>query len=162
MGTNIDPKILRDTFGNFATGVTIISYTCASGEHCGMTVNSFSSVSLDPPLLLWNLQKNSDCYEDIMMAEHYAVNVLSDKQSEISNSLARKNMHDLTELSEPDLWEMGKHCPIIKDTLACFECRTWKHYEGGDHVILVGEILHCARGSGAPLLFYAGNYAKLK
>jgi 3-hydroxy-9,10-secoandrosta-1,3,5(10)-triene-9,17-dione monooxygenase reductase component len=162
MARTIDPKELRNAFGSFATGVTIISYTSASGQHSGMTVNSFASVSLDPPLLSWNLQKNSDCYDDVMGLEHYAVNVLSSEQSDISNSLARKNMHELNSLDGSGLWEMGEYCPIIKNSLACFECRTWKHCEGGDHIILLGEVLCYERNEGAPLLFFAGNYAALK
>lgn len=162
MASEIDTKALRNAFGSFATGVTIVSYTNSKQEHFGMTVNSFSSVSLAPPLLLWNLQKNSDCFDDIMQAKHYAVNVLSSAQGELSTCLARKGMHSLAALEGQNLWKLGEHCPVICDTLACFECAVHNHYEGGDHMICVGEVLRYTHSGGDPLVFFSGGYAALR
>lgn len=162
MESTIDPKALRNIFSSFATGVTIVSYTNMAGVHCGVTVNSFASVSLDPPLLLWNLQKDSECYEDVLKANYYAVNILTSPQSDLSNALARKNQHELVGLNDETLWTVGKYCPVMNNSLACFECCTWQHYEGGDHMILVGKIVRCTRNEGTPLVFFDGNYATLK
>lgn len=162
MASTIDTRSLREAFGNFATGVTIVSYVDTDNQSRGLTVNSFSSVSLNPPMVLWSLQKDSDCFDDIMRAECYAINVLTAGQRALSEHLARKEMHLLDGLQEPSAWKQGKHCPVICDALACFECAVRHRYEGGDHIIIVGEVLHYTRGTGEPLLFYSGAYARIR
>ncbi len=155
--SHFDARALRSAFGCFATGVTVITADAGEGAF-GMTVNSFASLSMEPPLLLWNLQRDSDCFDSLLKAEHYAVNVLCSEQQPLSDACARKGDHALAE----GLWQAGESgCPVLCKSLACFECAVREHYSGGDHIILVGEVLFFRSTEGEPLLFYGGAYRVL-
>ena len=159
MNERLNSKTLRDSFGRFATGVTVVTADAPPLGPFGMTVNSFASLSLDPPLLLWNLQKDSECYVAFDATEHYAVNVLSREQQMLSSRLASKGQH---ELNGADDWHRGKYnCPLLDGSLAHFECRIVNRHDGGDHVILVGQIESFDSRDGEPLIFYAGGYRSL-
>lgn len=153
---DLDPRALRDALGNFATGITVITTCTPNGEWLGMTVNSFNSVSLDPPLVLWSLAINSPSVEIIRHASHYAVNVLAADQVDLSQRFASRI---------PDKFA-GVECvsglsgmPLLADCCAWFECRNEFQYPGGDHVILVGHVERFAHQRGkAPLLYHAGQY----
>lgn len=152
----LDPRALRDALGNFATGITVITTCTPDGEWLGLTVNSFNSVSLDPPLVLWSLALTSPSVEIIRHASHYAVNVLTADQLELSQRFASRI---------PDKFA-GVECvtgvagmPLLADCCAWFECRNEFQYPGGDHVILVGHVERFALQRGKePLLYHGGQY----
>jgi flavin reductase (DIM6/NTAB) family NADH-FMN oxidoreductase RutF len=150
---------LRDALGRFATGVCLITAVSDNQQAMGMTANSFSSVSLDPPLVLWALQNNSDVYDVFANPRHFAINILSSEQQAHSNQYAKKGQHDL----DPAHFREGKYgAPVIRHALVSFECELYATHEGGDHLIIVGRVkaLH-QRPTGEPLLFYSGGYHEL-
>lgn len=155
----IDTKKFRDALGHFATGVCVITTTPAQGVPIGMTINSFTSVSLEPALVLWSIQNNSECFDVFSRADKFAINVLSRQQEAHSRFYAKKGRHEL-DASHYCLGRTGS--PILREALTRLECRTWARYPGGDHLILVGEVLEfSARPSGQPLLFHKGQYAEI-
>ncbi|MFT6311009.1 MAG: flavin reductase (DIM6/NTAB) family NADH-FMN oxidoreductase RutF [Porticoccus sp.] len=157
---SLDPRELRDALGRFATGVTVVTANPKGFSPLGMTANSFSALSLDPPLVLWSLQKNSDCFAAFKAADGFAVNVLADDQMDLSNGFAKKGQHELP----VGTFRQGKSGqPVLKNCLVSFECKMWASYEGGDHVILVGEVIAMnTRMTGKPLVFASGQYRELR
>jgi flavin reductase (DIM6/NTAB) family NADH-FMN oxidoreductase RutF len=154
---NNNTDALRETLGKFATGVTVV--TCHGSEGpCGITANSFSSVSLEPPLVLWNIAKVSNSLQAYLEAEHFAINVLTSDQQSLSAHFAQTE-HTTFDGVEYVLSEQG--VPILLDTLACFECRTYQIHDCGDHHIIVGEIEDYRFDGDNPLLFYGGSYVRL-
>jgi 3-hydroxy-9,10-secoandrosta-1,3,5(10)-triene-9,17-dione monooxygenase reductase component len=146
---------LRRSLGHFATGVTVVTCCAPDGRPCGITANSFSSVSLDPPLVLWNIAKVSNSLKAYLAAERFAVHVLTAGQQHIAEHFARTD-HTRYNGIEHNISAQG--VPILPDVLARFDCRTREIHDGGDHHIIVGEVLaHTAR-DGAPLLFFGGEY----
>ena len=155
---SFDGRKLRDALGRFATGVCVITTTDGQ-KPVGMTVNSFASVSLDPPLVLWSLQNNSDMYDVFASPRHFAINVLSKEQQEHSNVYARKGDH----LLQPEHYRIGKYgSPIIRHALTTLECKLETCHDGGDHLIVIGRVrdMH-TRPTGEPLLFFSGGYREL-
>lgn len=151
---------LRNAFGRFATGVCVVTASPEGFEPFGMTVNSFSSVSLDPPLLLWSLQNDSECLPAFNAASRFAVNVLCSEQREISKQYARKGDHTLR---AEHIRTGATGLPLLCNALASFECELWQRYDGGDHVILVGRVLATEHAAdGKPLLFFGGAYQDLQ
>ena len=153
-----DLKAFRQALGQFATGVTVVTCSDRQGKHCGITANSFSSVSLEPPLLLWNIAKSSNSLQAYLEAENFAVNVLEQTQKQISTHFAQSN-HQIFDGIDFSLSESG--APILPGTLACFECKTLHTHDSGDHYIIIGEVERFTQRSGKPLLFFAGHYAVL-
>ena len=156
---NLEARELRDALGRFATGVCLITVVTESGQAIALTANSFSSVSLDPPLVLWSLQNSSDVYDIYASAREFAINVLALEQQDLSNLYARKGEH----LLDPAHYRPGGNgAPVILDALVTFECGQHATHEGGDHLIIVGEVrsIH-SRREGAPLLFFGGAYRAL-
>ena len=148
---------LRTSLGRFATGVTLITAMAEDGP-IGMTVNSFSSISLDPPLIAWSLAKLSGRYTPFANARYFSVNVLCNTQANIALEFAR----DATGFDDT-LWDDGElEMPILKDALACFECSREFLYEGGDHTIIIGRVEYATVGKGEPLLFYGGAFGKFR
>ena len=149
--TTDNTRELRRALGCFGTGVTIITIQLPNGPF-GMTVNSFSSVSLDPPLILWSVDKRSERCKYFEQADHFAVNVLRQDQEQQARLFA-SNPSAFT----IDNHEMGKHhSPLLKQCLATFECKREVLYSGGDHTIIIGRVLQAAAGEGSPLMFYKG------
>lgn len=149
----------RNALGRFATGVTIITTTAGNDEPIGLTANSFSSVSLDPPLLLFCLDRESFSFGHFEQSEHFAVNILSADQEDISSHFARPS-EDKWRHVDYDLCGVG--CPSFSDALAIFECKTHAVYDGGDHVIIVGKVVDFThRADGEPLLYHRGRYARI-
>ncbi|GAB4513658.1 MAG: flavin reductase family protein [Roseibium sp.] len=149
-------RLLRDAFGRFATGVTVVTTGSADGP-VGITANSFSSVSLEPPLVLWMPDKGSRRFRYFEAAEHYAIHVLSHHQAEICNGFVR-NAHAFDQLSyRVD----GNGVPLIEDCLARFECRRYAAYEGGDHLIVLGEVVQAEMRKGDALTFFAGKLGQI-
>jgi flavin reductase (DIM6/NTAB) family NADH-FMN oxidoreductase RutF len=157
---SLDSREFRNALGCFATGVCVITANREGSEPFGMTVNSFASVSLDPPLILWSLQNNSEMYAAFEKASHFAVNVLTSGQQELSNQYAKKGDHAL----DPAHYEIGATgVPIMPATSVSFECELETTYPGGDHLILIGRVVEMAdRDHGDPLLFCSGSYRELK
>lgn len=150
---------LRQCLGKFATGVTVVSCLDAAGKPCGITANSFSSVSLQPPLVLWNIAKVSRLLRAYLDAEYFAFNILSAQQQDVSARFAESN----TDLFDGVAFmNSPRGVPLISDTLASFECRTNVIHDCGDHHIIIGEVVDYTIAEGEPLIFHAGKYAKLE
>lgn len=149
-------RLLRDAFGRFATGVTVVTTHSADGP-VGITANSFSSVSLDPPLVLWMPDKGSRRFRYFEAAEHYAIHVLSHHQAEVCNGFVR-NAHAFDQL--PHRID-DKGVPLIENCLARFECRRFAAYEGGDHLIVLGEVMQAEMRQGDALTFFAGKLGQI-
>lgn len=150
-----DQRELRDAFGQFATGVTVVTSRASDGRRIGMTANSFASVSLDPPLVLWCPSKNAPSVKDFKEASHFAINVLSSHQHAISRQFATPLTDKFAGL---DVIEGRMGLPLIPETVCVFECRTIATHDAGDHLIFVGEIEHFEAAGGEPLVFHAGAY----
>ncbi|WP_077037670.1 flavin reductase family protein [Pelomonas sp. KK5] len=147
----------RDALGSFATGVTVITARAADGSPVGLTANSFNSVSLDPPMVLWSLARQARSLPVFQQATHWAVHVLAAEQEALSNRFARAGEDKFAGL-ELDTDAAG--VPLLKGCAARFSCRTAIQHEGGDHLIFVGEVTAFERSTGrAPLVFHAGRYA---
>lgn len=154
-----DAREFRDALGYFATGVTVITSVDHRGELIGLTANSFNSVSLEPPLVLFSLSRNAYSWRAFLSTHYFAVNVLSEHQEALSTRFATSRTDKWTDV-DCETWDTG--CPILPNCLANFECETRYTYNGGDHVIFVGEVLRMhANPAGRPLLFYRGKYANL-
>jgi flavin reductase (DIM6/NTAB) family NADH-FMN oxidoreductase RutF len=156
---SFDGRELRDALGRFATGVCVITTVTEGGQALGLTANSFASVSLDPPLVLWSLQNNSDVYDIYANARHFSINVLEKEHRELSNQYAKKGDHKMS----PAHFHTGKyHTPVIHNALVTFECELAATHEAGDHLIIIGQVkdMH-TRPDGDPLVFYSGGYREL-
>ena len=154
----IDGRDLRNAMGLFATGVTIITTKDASGKPFGLTANAFSSLSLDPPMLLICVDKGVDCYACFDESKVFAVNFLSLAQEELSTRFATKGIEKFEGLSY-SVGELG--VALLDGALAHFECTVAHAHEGGDHTIYLGEVQRLVTMEGDPLLFYQGKYRSL-
>ena len=160
----IDQRALRDALGQFPTGVTVVTAAPEGYVPFGVTANSFASVSLDPPLVLWSLQKSSDTFDAFAAAKHFAVNILSDEQQDVSNQYAKKNSHDL----DAEHYQLGatSGMPLLHHAIVSFECEVDVCHDGGDHIIMVGKVLAISDlyivDNISPLVFHAGKYRALK
>jgi flavin reductase (DIM6/NTAB) family NADH-FMN oxidoreductase RutF len=156
----IDSRAFRDALGNFPTGVCVV--TTIDREHgaIGMTVNSFSALSLDPPLVLWCIQKDSDRFDAFNQTAGFGVSILGEEQQDLSNRYAGKCNYDL----RPNSYRIGRSGQaVLNRCLGSFECSLRQRIDGGDHVILIGEVIEMEnQGSGRPLLFYGGEYRQLR
>ncbi len=155
---SFDTRAYRDALGCFPTGIAVVT-CCGPASHMGITVNSFTSVSLDPPLLLWCLDKKSDRYTAFTTAPAYTISLLGTKHRDVSARLAKRGEHSL-EGVELVQTELGP--PALADSLAAFECRAHAVHDGGDHAILVGRVERIIRHeAGAPLVYFRGSYGAL-
>jgi 3-hydroxy-9,10-secoandrosta-1,3,5(10)-triene-9,17-dione monooxygenase reductase component len=149
---------LRSALGRFATGVTIVTCTDATGAPVGLTVNSFSALSLEPPLVSWALRAESPSLDAFESAGHFTVNVLSESQLELSKLFAAHAPNKFV----AGRWGVGRRgAPVLAGALAVFECTTAATLRQGDHVLFVGSVLHSTAHGGAPLVFQAGRYRRL-
>lgn len=157
-----DPRDLRNALGRFLTGVCIItSRDQATGRKVGLTANSFASVSLNPPLVLWSLSNSSTSAEVFNDHDFFAINVLAKGQEPISNHFAKSNPEKFLAFSESFI--DGHHgVPVVKGAVATFECRTVHRYSGGDHVIVVGLVERYTHSDLEPLALLRGNYVALE
>ena len=154
---DFDERELRDALGRFATGVTVVTTTTARGP-LGITANSFSSVSLVPPLVLWSPARRSSRFPAFEAASHFAIHVLSAGQRDLSEAFSRPG----------EGWPAGLaydrgigDAPLLSGCTARFECRHDAAHEGGDHLIVVGEVLRLAEADLPPLVFHRGRYSSL-
>ena len=146
----------RAALGMFATGVTIITARDAAGTPVGLTANSFNSVSLTPPLVLWSLARTAGSMPAFERGSHYAINILSAGQHALAARFASKTVDRFADLA---FSEGVGGAPVLEGSAAVFECFNRSQYEEGDHVIFVGEVERCSRLEGAqPLIFHGGRY----
>jgi flavin reductase (DIM6/NTAB) family NADH-FMN oxidoreductase RutF len=161
LGDSTDPRRLRRALGAFATGVTVV--TVGGARPHGMTANSFTAVSLDPPLVLICVEHAGVMHERVAGSGRFAVSVLAADQEPVARHFAdRSRPHGAEQFAVVD-WHAGRHtgAPLITGALAHYECELWRAYEGGDHTIFVGVLVavHSCAGSNA-LLFHGGTFAQ--
>ncbi|HJV27679.1 MAG TPA: flavin reductase [Aromatoleum sp.] len=156
MTTTFDRQSFRAALGTFTTGVTIVTTRAGDGSAVGITANSFNSVSLEPPLVLWSLAKNARSLAAFESAGQWNVHVLSAQQEALSGRFARQGEDKFAGI---ELDEGVGSAPLLRDCTARFQCRTASSYDGGDHVIFVGEVLAYDRSEHPPLVFQGGQYA---
>lgn len=158
MSASLDPRALRNAFGHYTTGVVVVTTATPDGQKVGVTVNSFTSVSLDPPLVLFCLLNSAKAYPVWKQARRFTMNILTAEQQRVSNAFARP--------SSTSPWDAVAHaagangCPLIAGAAASLECELHEHFPGGDHLILVGRVttVHSEESQGTPLAFYRGKY----
>ncbi len=156
MTANLDSRAFRDALGSFATGVTIVTARDAEGCDVGLTASSFNSVSLDPPMILWSLARSSQSMAAFRGAGHFAVHILAADQEALSNRFAKSGTDKFADIA---LERGTEGLALLTGCSARFECRTAYQYEGGDHIIFVGEVIGFEKQDRAPLLFHGGRYA---
>ncbi len=151
-----DSTQFRAALGTFATGVTIVTARDIDGSLVGLTANSFNSVSLAPPLVLWSLAKRAGSMSAFARGSHYAINILAAEQMPLAQRFATRDIDRFAGVS----WREGAGgAPVLDGVAAVFECANRSQYEEGDHVIFVGEVESCASRDGAqPLIFHGGRY----
>lgn len=151
----IDRRELRRTLACFPTGVTVVTAVAPDGEYVGLTVNSFNSLSLDPPLVLWSLTSASRSMAAFEQATHFAINILAEDQVEISRLFSSKATHKFENM------EVKKGiggAPLLAGCAAYIECRSHSRQRGGDHMLFIGEVERHRASSRRPLVFLHGHY----
>ena len=148
---------LRGIFSKFVTGVTAITFKSSFGLNLGITINSYTSLSMDPPMILWCLDKDSDLYEEITSLDNYIINFLSEDQKDIANSLAQKNDHTLCE----EQLILTKSGLILKDCIGWILCSKEKTIDAGDHSILIANVKEAEINDGYPLVFWNSKYQSI-
>ena len=150
-----DRRDFRKALGQFSTGVTVITTRAMDGRRVGMTANSFSSVSLDPPLVLWSLARQAPSLSDFTGASHFAINVLAANQHHLSRQFSTPQAD---KFGGVDCCEGTAGVPLLNGVIARFVCRNVRQYDGGDHLIFIGEVERYDRFDGEPLVFHSGYY----
>lgn len=150
-----DSRELRNALGRFPTGVTVITTRSPAGRAEGLTANSFSALSLDPPLVLWSIVRKSGSLQSFVDSGHFAINVLRASQADISHRFARPATDKFAGLPVQSGYGGS---PLIPGALAAFECSTESVSDGGDHLLFIGRVRRLRYGDGEPLIFSAGRY----
>ncbi|MEL6789309.1 MAG: flavin reductase family protein [Pseudomonadota bacterium] len=146
---------LKDAFGRFATGITVATCRNAEGATVAITVNSFTSVSLEPPLVLWCLETKARTYDDFMAADSYGISVLRADQRALSDRFAGYPAPGST---PPAMRDGPTGAPLLEDCIARFDCRIVDRHPAGDHVILIAEVVDFHSEPGAPLVYFSSTY----
>jgi flavin reductase (DIM6/NTAB) family NADH-FMN oxidoreductase RutF len=141
----------KEAMGNYPTGVTVVTAFDGNQQPMGMTVNSFASVSLEPLLILWSIDKRSHSYQSFLNAEKFSVNILGSDQSELCTLFSSK-VQD--RFSQCDWKESDLNLPVLTNSLSVLQCKTVQQVEAGDHMILIGEVLDIQNESKEPLLYH--------
>ena len=153
---SVTPESLRDVLGLFPTGIAVVTAKASDGALYGVTINSFSSVSLDPPLVLFSLARGLNTLEALLTAEGFAIHFLREDQRHVSAHFAKAFTNKWEDVQYRD---GVTGCPVLEPALAVLECRLYAQYDGGDHVIIVGRIAHVERQPDKnPLIFFRGRY----
>jgi flavin reductase (DIM6/NTAB) family NADH-FMN oxidoreductase RutF len=161
----VDTRELRNAFGCFATGITVVTCLDGNGSAVGITANSFTSLSLDPPLMLWCLDRRSQTFEAFNAANSFVLTVLDTNGAAVASRFAMKGGHSAEDVESLVPTEMGP--PTFADALAVFECDIHARHDGGDHVIMVGRVRRFThlvdpeRKGPGPLLYYRGRYGHI-
>jgi flavin reductase (DIM6/NTAB) family NADH-FMN oxidoreductase RutF len=154
----VSPAAFLRACAQFSTGVAIITVLDAEGAPHGMTVNSFTSVSLDPPLVLVCIDHKAGILEHLMQSEFFAINILRESQQALSMRFARPGEDRFGAVE----WYPGEtRMPLIPDSLAFLECTVFQRVQSGDHTILIGEVVSATRHEGRPLLYFSSGYRTL-
>jgi flavin reductase (DIM6/NTAB) family NADH-FMN oxidoreductase RutF len=154
-----DSRKFRDTLGQFATGITVVTTLNENGEKLGVTVNSFSSLSLEPPLILFNLARDGGHCREFEKTKNFNVNILNSTQQDLSDRFASQ-IENRFDGIEHSLGENGG--PVFDDCLAVLECSAYATHDGGDHVIFVGRVTSISiNNTGNSLIYYKGSYREL-
>ncbi|MBN4053778.1 flavin reductase family protein [Haliea sp. AH-315-K21] len=153
---NIDKLAFRHALGNFATGITVMTATSPEGNRVGVTANSFNSVSLEPALILWSIEKTSSSFSVFETASHFAVNILAADQMHLSNHFAKRSDDKFAAI---DFEEGRANTPLLKGCAATFQCERHAVIEGGDHWIIIGKVVAFNDEGKAPLLYHQGSYS---
>jgi len=155
----IDPRDFRNALGTYGTGVTIITASADDGKPYGLTCNSFASVSLNPPLVLWSLGVYSPSLTVFQNASHFAVNVLSATQEDLAKKFAKSSEDKFADV----VWTRGLgSAPVLAGSVANFQCRAVNRYYGGDHIIFLGAVEAYSYNQKEPLLFARGSYGRFR
>jgi flavin reductase (DIM6/NTAB) family NADH-FMN oxidoreductase RutF len=153
--SQFEPRALREAFGSFMTGVTVVTTLDANDDPLGFTANSFTSVSIDPPLVLVCMANSSINYDVLVNTDRFAINVLCEQQKEISNTFARPVEDRFSAVN----WRKGPHgSPILEDVSAWFDCSSYKQVDAGDHVILIGKVEAFETNASPGLGYSRGAY----
>jgi flavin reductase (DIM6/NTAB) family NADH-FMN oxidoreductase RutF len=157
---SFNARDFRNALGCFATGIAVMTTRDTDGRFIGITVNSFASVSLDPPLISFCLDRNAHSLNGFLSANHFSVNVLAEGQEPLSASFARSSGGDKFVGIEFEVSASG--CPLLAECLTHLECAREAVHDAGDHLIMIGRVIRLAqRPEGKPLLYFRGRYAKL-
>ncbi|MDQ0268513.1 flavin reductase family protein [Cytobacillus purgationiresistens] len=147
--------LFKEVMGNYPTGVTVVTMTDNEGVPLGLTVNSFASVSLDPMLLLWSIDKRVSTYDKFTNTDQFAIHVLASDQAEVCSLFASKGIDRFKNCE----WEKSKNdLPIIAGSAGVFQCKTFKTIEAGDHMIIVGEVIDIESNKKEPLLYHKRKF----
>ena len=155
-----DARDFRNALGCFPTGVCLVTALAPDGARVGMTANSFSSVSLDPPMVLWSLSRKASSAAVFRDAEYFAINVLAVGDEELSAHFAKSGADKFTRFAARFAPGVGG-APVLDGAAATFECHSRHRYYGGDHIIVIGVVERYAYREAAPLVFQGGRYATL-
>ena len=151
MNKDKEIETFKKTFSKFLTGITVVTAVDNFGNPIGMTVNSFSSVSLDPPLVLWSIEKKQPSYNFYKNSNGYVVNILSKNQLDLCNIFSSQSKDKFKNIN----WQTSANgFPLIDNCLAWFDCVKWKDYPGGDHLILVGKVTSSKFSNLEPLAYW--------
>lgn len=150
-----EPDDIRRAFGCYPTGVAVVTTATADGSRIGMTISSFNSVSLEPPLVLWSIAKSADTYAAFARADYFSVNVLAQHQQDLSLRFSTPGVDRFAAL---DCTSGIGGVPLLREFAACFECSTEHRYEGGDHLIIVGRVHRFEDRDVDPLIYFRGLY----
>ena len=154
----MDTRALRNTLGQFATGVCVLTTYDPNRGAVGMTVNSFAAVSLEPALVLWSIQNTSECFKEFTECDRYGISVLQHSQEALSNRYAQSLERTV---DDGDCFVDSHGVPLIMGALATFSCKMSARHLGGDHHIIVGEVVDFESHPGEPLVFFGGAYGRL-
>ena len=154
----MDTRALRNTLGHFTTGVCVLTTNDPDRGAIGMTVNSFAAVSLEPALVLWSIQNTSECFSEFTECDRYGISILQHSQEALSNRYARSLERAV---DDGDCFVDSYGVPLIQGALATFSCKMSALHAGGDHHIIVGEVIDFESRPGDPLVFFGGAYSRL-
>jgi len=157
--TRLTQQSFRLALGQYATGISIITAVDGEDTAIGMTANSFASVSLDPPLVLWSVDKASPLYAGFAAASHYAVHVLNENQQQMSHRFADDSIDKFAGLN---IGRGINELPLLDQYIALLQCEVVDRHEAGDHLILIGQVLDIQLEPNDPLLFFSGGYRSLQ
>lgn len=156
----VDSRAFRQALGHFPTGVAIVTTRCPDGRAVGLTINSFTSLSLEPPLVMWSLVNHSPSLDIFQSCTHFAINVISQEQVPVALGFANSQVKDKFALISHMDGEEG--VPLLDDCVATFVCENYRQHEGGDHTLFIGRVVrHTTLTEHEPAVFHRGRFATL-
>lgn len=158
MSTELNEKVFKEVMGNYPTGVTVVTTVNEEGMPLGLTVNSFASVSLDPQLILWSIDKRVSSYDSILNSGKFAVHVLAENQADICSLFATKGTDRFSNCE----WKLSENnLPIIENVAGVLQCTTYQTIDAGDHTILIGEVMDIQNNHKEPLLYHKRKFGPI-